>query len=67
MVKDPIIEELHDIRREIAAEHGNDLQRIGAYFMEKQKQRANRLTAFAPRRPVGWIPAAPEASSLRGQ
>ena len=67
MVKDPIIEELHDIRRQIAAEHGNDLQRIGAYFMEKQKQRANQPTAFPPRRPVGWIPATPAALNLHGQ
>ena len=65
MVKDPIIEELHDIRRQIAAEHGNDLKRIGAYFMEKQKQRANQLTAFPPRRPAGWTPPALSASDLR--
>ena len=66
MVKDPIIEELHDIRREIAAEHGNDLQRIGTYFMEKQKQRAKPLTAFPPRRPAGWTPPTLAAASSRG-
>ena len=54
MNQDPIIDEIHAIRRQIAAEHGNNMQRVGAYFIELQKQHANKLTAFAPRRPVGW-------------
>lgn len=55
MNQDLIIEEIHVIRRQIAAEHGNNMQRIGAYFIELQKQHAEKLTAFAPRRPVGWV------------
>ena len=54
MNQDPIIDEIHAIRRQIAAEHGNNMQRIGAYFMERQKRHADKLTAFAPRRPAGW-------------
>ena len=61
MNQDPIIDEIHAIRRQIAAEHGNNMQRIGAYFMERQKQHADKLTAFAPRRPVGWMAPAKAA------
>jgi hypothetical protein len=65
MVKDPIIEEIHEIRRQLADEHGNSMQRLGAYFMERQKQHADKLTAFPPRRPAGWVPPQNSASVQR--
>ena len=55
MWKDPIVEEIHEIRRQIAAEQGNDIQRIGAYFMTRQKEREERLVGYPPRRPDGWV------------
>lgn len=55
MWNDPIVEEIHEIRRRIAQEHGNDIQAIGRYFMERQRAHADRLKAFPPRRPEGWV------------
>ena len=55
MWKDPIVEEIHEIRRQIAAEQGNDMQRIGAYFMTRQKERERHLVSYPPRRPDGWV------------
>jgi hypothetical protein len=43
MLIDPIVEEIHEIRRQMAAAHGNDLRRLGAYFMERQKLHVGRL------------------------
>ena len=62
MWKDPIVEEIHEIRKQIAAEHGNNIQEIGKYFMERQKAHAHRLVPFPPRLATGGhlqIPAAP--------
>jgi phage gp16-like protein len=50
MWKDPIVEEIHEIRRQLALDFGNDMQRIGAYFMERQKTACTALSQFAPRR-----------------
>lgn len=54
MWTDPIVAEIHEIRRQMAAEHGNDLHALGRHLMERQKDHADRLIAFPPRRPVGW-------------
>lgn len=39
---DEIIEELWRIKDEIAREHGNDLGRLGAYFQQRERERARR-------------------------
>jgi hypothetical protein len=57
MWTNPIIEELHEVRRQIASEHGNDIQALGRHYMERQKARADRLVSFPPRRPQGWVGA----------
>jgi hypothetical protein len=59
MWTNPIIEELHEVRRQIAAEHGDDIQALGRHYMERQKAHADRLVSFPPRRPEGWVEAAP--------
>jgi hypothetical protein len=43
MWTDPIVSEIHKVRSEIAAEHGNDIRKIGAHFMERQKEEASKL------------------------
>jgi len=60
MWADPIVEEIHKIRQEMAAEHGNDLQALGRYFMERQQAHADRLVSFPPRRPIEWKKSSPQ-------
>jgi hypothetical protein len=49
MWTDPIVSEIHKVRSEIAAEHGNDLRKIGAYFIERQKEDLAKLVKFQSR------------------
>ena len=39
---DEIIEEVWRIKDEIAREHGYDLDRLGAYFRERERRKARR-------------------------
>lgn len=45
MWKDPIIEELHAVRRQLAAECNNDLKTIVLRAMQKQREPAHRAVA----------------------
>lgn len=40
---DPLIDEIHAIRRKIWEEHGNDVGRVVEHYMEYQKQFTDRL------------------------
>lgn len=40
---DPLIDEIHAIRKNIWEEHGNDIGRVVAHYMEYQKRFADRL------------------------
>lgn len=40
---DPLIDEIHAIRKKIWEEHGNDIGRVVEHYMEYQKQFADRL------------------------
>ena len=44
---DEIIEEVWRIKDEIAREHGYDLDRLGAYFRGRERQRAQRVEECA--------------------
>lgn len=46
---DPLIDEIREIRARISREHGDDMQRLGKYFMEYQKQFADQLISTPPR------------------
>ncbi len=52
MIADPIVDEVHEIRKQMAAEHGNDLRQLGAYFMERQKLRSEKLVSFPVKKAV---------------
>lgn len=54
MWKDPIVEEIHAIREQLAAEHGNDLHKIVAHVKEVQQGHGDKLVSRPPRRPAGW-------------
>jgi hypothetical protein len=38
MEPDPLIEEVHEVRRKISAEFGNDPQRLVRHYMELQRE-----------------------------
>lgn len=45
MWKDPIVEELHTIREEIAKEHDYDLHKLVQSLRERQKQYKGRIVS----------------------
>jgi hypothetical protein len=61
MREDPIVAEVHRVRREIMAEFNNDL---GAYFRyiqaleEEDRKRGVKYVSLPPRRPKGYKPNA---------
>lgn len=55
MWKDPIVEEIHQIREQISQQHGNDLHTIVEYFQEREKRSDRKVVSFTPKRPVGWV------------
>jgi hypothetical protein len=59
MWKDPIVEELHEIREQIARQHGNDLHALVKYFQEREKHSGRTLMSFKPKRPAGWLDKQP--------
>ena len=46
MINDPIIEELHRIREEIAARHNYDIHAIFEYFRAKEAQEGRKVVSF---------------------
>lgn len=50
---DPLIDEIHEIRRRIFAEHGNDLHRYIKHLKELERQFAGRLIS-TPTPPGLW-------------
>lgn len=46
---DPLVDEIRAIRARISREHGDDVRRLGEYFMEYQKQFADILI-YTPRK-----------------
>ena len=46
MIDDPIIEELHRIREEIAARHNYDVHAIFQYFRSKEVQEGRKVVSF---------------------
>lgn len=46
MTDDPIIEELHRVREEIAARHNYDISAICQYFRAKEAQESGKVVSF---------------------
>lgn len=56
---DPLIDEIHEIRRRIFAEHGNDPVRLFEHYLESQKQFSGpRISAPTPAPRTGDTSAA---------
>ncbi len=47
---DPIVDEIHRIRREILEEAGGDLQALGERLMKSQERHGDKLVTRPPRR-----------------
>ncbi|MDZ4859221.1 MAG: hypothetical protein SGI88_09550 [Candidatus Hydrogenedentes bacterium] len=47
---DPIVDEIHGVREQLAREVGYDLRRLVARLQESQKLRGDRLVARPPQR-----------------
>lgn len=47
---DPIVDEIHHVREEIAKEADYDLHKLVARLQESQKRHGNRLVARPPKR-----------------
>ena len=45
---DPLIDEIHEIRKQISREYGHDIHRMVAHHIELQKQYADRLISEPP-------------------
>lgn len=45
---DPLIDEIRAIRARISHEHGDDVRRLGEYYMKYQKQFSSRLITTPP-------------------
>lgn len=53
--QDPVVAELHEIRRRLASEHGDDLKRIVAELNQQPKLGRQALVSYPPKRPSGWF------------
>lgn len=49
-MKDPIIEEVRRIRKEIESQNNNDWDKLEAYFVEKQVKRTEPPVTYNPQR-----------------
>ncbi len=54
---DNIVEEIHAIRRKIAEQCDNDMQKIGEYFMQLQKEHPENLVSKVPKEEMSNITA----------
>jgi hypothetical protein len=50
MTRDPIVEEIHEIRRKMLAECGGDFDKLFERLMAAQKKRKGRLVSKPPGR-----------------
>ena len=58
MINDPVIDEIRQVRHQISEEYGHDPARLVAYYLELQKQHADRLIAGAKNSESTETPAA---------
>ncbi len=49
MINDPIVEEIRNYRHEHAKKYGNDLNRICAALIEREKKSSKKVVTLTPR------------------
>ena len=52
-MEDPIVEETREARRQLDAEFGGDLQRLYAYLLKIEAEKADRVVKLDPKPVVG--------------
>ena len=57
---DPLIEEIHEIRRRMSERYGNDPVRLGEHYMEYQKKLKEELSALREARAARRESAPPD-------
>ncbi len=55
MNPDPTIERIREVRRQIFAECGNDLQKLLEYYVKYQQQYADRLVSVPTLKPYKMV------------
>lgn len=50
MIEDPVVEELHEIREKMLAEHGG-LEGLVKHLREMQSERGDRVVTLEPKKP----------------
>ena len=61
MINDPIVEEIHQIRREMMAECDGDLKRLVARLRERETEDASRVVSSVEEGQRRWRAAKPSA------
>lgn len=51
MLDDPIIEDLHRVRRELASEFNGDVHAFFSYLRDREAKRQDRSVTFEPNAP----------------
>lgn len=67
MWKDPIVEEIRNIREQHAARFNDDLTLIAKDLLKNQEQaklQGRKFVSYPPLRPQGWGSPAPTAPSI---
>lgn len=54
MSYDPIVEEIHEIRQQLAANFGHDIRAIVEDAQRRDAEDDREVVSFPPRRPAGW-------------
>ena len=49
-MKDPIIEEVRQVRKKIEADHGNDWDRLTRYLIERQNASSAMVVSYPPKK-----------------
>ncbi len=49
---DPLLDEVDEARLRILAEHDNDYRKVWQFYLESQKQIADRLVTYEKERPA---------------
>ena len=49
-MKDPIVEQVRQVRKKIEADHGNDWDRLTRYLIERQKASSAKVVSYPPKK-----------------
>ncbi len=49
-MKDPIIEEVRQVRKKIEADYGNDREALTRHFIERQNNSSTKVVSYAPKK-----------------